>query len=180
HGRSWREIARSAWATDILAEKSFVNLVLSRLLFLAGTNMLLGTYLIFMAQTLGIARADRGFWINVTGASMAVMTMLSTLPSARISDRIGRKPVIYVACLVGGISLVVLGLAPSMEVFVVGAVLMGVATGTFLAVDWALMTDIIPKAASGRYMGISNIAVASAGPITSTVGGLLGFLVIPA
>jgi Na+/melibiose symporter-like transporter len=47
-GRSWWTIARSAWATDILAEKSFVNLVLSRLLFLAGTNMLLATYLIFM------------------------------------------------------------------------------------------------------------------------------------
>jgi MFS family permease len=37
------------------------------------------------------------------------------------------------------------------------------------------MTDIIPKAESGRYMGISNIAVASAGPIASTVGGLVVF-----
>ena len=27
-----------------------------------------------------------------------------------------------------------------------------------LAVDWALMTDIIPKAATGRYMGLSNVA----------------------
>ena len=34
-------------------------------------------------------------------------------------------------------------------------------TGTFLAVDWALMTDIIPRASSGRYMGLSNVATAS-------------------
>ena len=176
-GRSWRAIARSAWATDILAEKSFVNLVLSRLLFLAGTNMLLGTYLIFMSQTLGMPRAEQGLWINVTGAAMAVMTMLSTIPSARISDRIGRKPVIYVACVVGGIALAILGLAPTIEVFVLGAVLMGVATGTFLAVDWALMTDIIPKAASGRYMGISNIAVASAGPLATVIGGAMLYFV---
>ncbi|HJP88904.1 MAG TPA: MFS transporter [Candidatus Limnocylindrales bacterium] len=176
-GRSWWDIARSAWATDILAEKSFVNLVLSRLLFLAGTNMLLGTYLIFMSQTLLMPRADQGMWINVTGATMAVMTMISTLPSARISDRIGRKPVIYAACAVGAIALVVLGLAPTIQVFVFGAVLMGVATGTFLAVDWALMTDIIPKAASGRYMGISNIAVASAGPLASVIGGTMLFFV---
>ena len=47
----------------------------------------------------------------------------------------------------------------------------GVASGTFLAVDWALMTDIIPKAASGRYMGISNIAVVAGGPFASVIGG---------
>ena len=33
---------------------------------------------------------------------------------------------------------------------------LGVGLGSFLAVDWALMTDIIPKASSGRYMGISQ------------------------
>ena len=53
----------------------------------------------------------------------------------------------------------------------------GVASGTFLAVDWALMTDIIPKAASGRYMGISNIAVVPAGPFASVIGGALLFVV---
>jgi MFS family permease len=47
----------------------------------------------------------------------------------------------------------------------------------FLGVDWALMTDIIPKAESGRYMGISNIAVAGAGPIGAAVGGLITFAV---
>ena len=176
-GRSWRSIARSAWATDILAEKSFINLVLSRLLFLAGTNMLLAFYLIFMSQSLGLSAEDRGTWVTVTGAAMAFMTMLSTIPSARISDRIGRKPVIYAACVVGGIALAILGLAPSIEVFVAGAILMGIATGTFLAVDWALMTDIIPKAASGRYMGISNIAVASAGPLATVIGGVMLFFV---
>jgi MFS family permease len=33
------------------------------------------------------------------------------------------------------------------------------------------MTDIIPKAASGRYMGISNIAVASAGAVAGAILG---------
>ena len=41
----------------------------------------------------------------------------------------------------------------------------GISAGTFLAVDWALMTDIIPKATSGRYMGISNVATAASGPL---------------
>jgi MFS family permease len=176
-GRSWLEIARSAWGTDILRERSFVNLVLSRWLFFAGTNMLLAFYVIFMDQTLRIPAGDQPLWINVTGGTVAVMTALATIPSARISDRIGRKPVIYAACGIGAAGLLVIGLAPSVEVFIGGAILIGLASGTFVAVDWALMTDIIPKAASGRYMGISNIAVAAGGPFASVIGGAMLFLV---
>jgi hypothetical protein len=43
----------------------------------------------------------------------------------------------------------------------------------FLAVDWALMTDIIPKASSGRYMGISNVATATSGIVAVMTGGAL-------
>ena len=50
---------------------------------------------------------------------------------------------------------------------------MGVGTGSFLAVDWALMTDIIPKASSGRYMGISNVATATNGVVSAFIGGVL-------
>ncbi len=53
----------------------------------------------------------------------------------------------------------------------VGALLYGISAGIFLAVDWALMTDIIPKASSGRYMGLSNVATASAGVLPSPSAG---------
>ena len=33
------------------------------------------------------------------------------------------------------------------------------------------MTDIIPKASSGRYMGLSNVATASAGVLAVAIGG---------
>ena len=35
------------------------------------------------------------------------------------------------------------------------------------------MTDIIPKASSGRYMGMSNVATASAGAFALIIGGPL-------
>ncbi len=56
-----------------------------------------------------------------------------------------------------------------MPLALVGAALYGIGSGSFLAVDWALMTDIIPKAASGRYMGISNVATASSGIVAIAV-----------
>jgi MFS family permease len=55
----------------------------------------------------------------------------------------------------------------------IGILLVAVGAGAFLAVDWALMTDIIPKAASGRYMGMSNVATASSGALALVVGGTI-------
>ena len=52
----------------------------------------------------------------------------------------------------------------------VGVVPIGIAAGIFLAVDWALMTDIIPKAESGRYMGISNVVTGAAGALAAAIG----------
>ena len=49
-------------------------------------------------------------------------------------------------------------------------VLVGVGGGIFLAVDWALMTDIIPKAESGRYMGISNVVTGASGALAAAIG----------
>jgi MFS family permease len=171
NGRSWASIARSAWGLDILQERSFVFLVLSRLLFLAGTNVLLGFYILFLNRSLGFDDAQKETWVPIITGTVAVFTALTTIPSGILSNRVGRKPTIYLACTIGTAGLATIATAPAIEVVLVGATLVGMATGTFLAVDWALMTDIIPKASSGRFMGISNLAVALAGPTAGLLAG---------
>jgi MFS family permease len=52
-----------------------------------------------------------------------------------------------------------------------GAAIFAASAGAFLAVDWALMSDIVPKASTGRFMGISNVATASAGTFALAAGG---------
>jgi MFS family permease len=170
-GRAWWAIGRSAWATDILRERSFVYLVLSRLLFFAGVNAMLNFWVIFLDRTQHLSNADQGVLYPLTQLVVALVTAITTIPSARLSDRFGRKPVIYVAAGIGAVGLVVMAVSPTFAVFLVGAAILSAASGTFLAVDWALMTDIIPRAASGRYMGISNIAVAAAGALAGAIVG---------
>ncbi len=104
---------------------------------------------------------------------IAIAIVISTFPAARLSDRIGRKPVIYGACAIGAVGAAIGVVAPSVVVAEIGVLLLAVASGAFLAVDWALMTDIIPKASSGRYMGISNVATACAGPFALLTAGTL-------
>jgi MFS family permease len=171
NGRSWLSIAGSAWGTDILQERNFVFLLLSRLMFIAGVNVFLNFDLFFLTRSLGFSDEGAAPWIAIIGIATGVTTAIATIPGGLASNRFGRKPLIYAACLIGGLGLGLVGLSPTAEIMVIGVVIMGVGAGTFLAVDWALMTDIIPKASSGRFMGISNLAVGLAGTVAGLVAG---------
>jgi MFS family permease len=172
-GRSWVSVAREAWATDILSERSFMWLVSSRLFFLMGATMLINLSLFFFAQTFKLPQAEAGAANFPVLAAVILGNVLTVIPAGRISDRIGRKPVIYAACGVAGAGMLIVALAPSIPIVIAGALFFGAGSGMFLAVDWALMTDIIPKASSGRYMGISNVATATAGIFSLLTGGKL-------
>ncbi len=172
-GRSWTRIAASAWALDILDQRSYVWLLLSRLFFLAAPAVITGFALYYLQRSLGFSDEQAAGSLFLILVIVGATTALATFPAARLSDRVGRKNVIYLACVVGALGTLVVTLAPSLEVAVAGLVAVGISAGAFLAVDWALMTDIIPKATSGRYMGISNVATALAGPLGLVVGGLI-------
>ena len=152
-GRSWFSIAREAWATDILREHSFLWLVGSRLLFLMGAAMLVILGPFYLHQTFGLDEAASGTTFLVVVGFVLVANLAAVIPAGRLSDRIGRKRVLYLSFTLGALGMAVVSLAPILPVAYLGVVLFGLASGTFLAVDWALMTEIIPKASSGRYMG---------------------------
>jgi MFS family permease len=171
-GRSWVEIAKTAWGTDILRERSYVWLVASRLFFLMGGAMLVNLVITYLKQSHGQTVEQANGTNLVILVIVVIANLLAIVPSARVSDRIGRKPVIYASCLVGSAGLVITALAPSIPVALVGAALFGASAGTFLAVDWALITDIIPRANSGRYMGLSNVATGSSTVFAVMTGGL--------
>jgi len=172
-GRSWRSVAAEAWGTDVFRERSFVWLVGSRLLFLMGVSLIYNLSVIYLERSMILNPDEQKFWIPVTSVVIGGSILASTIPAARLSDRFGRKPVIYTACGMGALGMAVLALAPGVLVAEAGILLVAVGAGAFLAVDWALMTDIIPKASSGRYMGMSNVATASAGAFALILGGPL-------
>ena len=175
--RSLRERALGAWGTDLLANKDYVWLLVSRLFVLTALVSLQAFAVFFLENAHHMSPDDAQtsqFPIIIT---VAVAALLSAVPGGYISSRIGRKPVLFVAIALGVLGAVTIAIGPAYWMVVAAAVPIGICSGVFLGVDWALMTDIIPKAESGRYMGISNIAVASAGPIASTIGGVLVFVI---
>jgi MFS family permease len=171
NGRSWLAIAREAWGFDILRERSFMWLVGSRLFILIGASLypVLSTF--YLAQVFGLDAQQTGDTKIILLGIVAACLTVAVIPAARLSDRMGRKNIIYGSCAMGAIGLGLGAVAPILPIAMLGAGLFALSAGAFLAVDWALMSDIVPKASTGRYMGISNVATASAGTIALAVGG---------
>jgi MFS family permease len=172
-GRSWRSVALEAWGTDILKQRSFVFLVSSRWFVLMGMQMLTNFALFYFADTFNIEREDTGIPMFAVLGAVLIGNVAAVIPAARVSDRIGRKPVIYAACAVGSVGMTIVAVAPVVPVTVLGGLVLGAGFGMFLAVDWALLTDLVPKASAGRYMGISNVATATAGLVGLAIGGIV-------
>jgi MFS family permease len=173
HGKSWTRIARETWATDILRERSYVWLLVSRLLFLVAGALLFNYVLIYLGRSFLMSKEEANSMYFAIVIVVVVANVLAIMPASRLSDRIGRKPLIYAACAGGAVGTAIIALTPSIPIAFVGAALYGGASGSFLAVDWALMTDIIPRASAGRYMGMSNVATGSATPIALAIGGIV-------
>jgi len=171
-GRSWPKIALGAWDRGVLKERSFVRMTLVRLLFLMGTGTFINLSLLYMERVFNLTDSgERSMWWMAALGFGLVGTVLAALPAARLSDRTGRKPIVWVAALIATAGIAVLAIAPTLPVALLGTFLLGAGSGAYLAVDWALMTEIIPLASSGRYMGLANIANSIAGPLGLVIAG---------
>ncbi len=172
-GRSWLAIGLSAWGLDILKQRSFVWLIASRLFVLMAAVTLTDLIFFYMSRAQALSREEIGTWIRIATVAVVVTIGLTTYPASRLSDRFGRKRLIYASCVLGAFGMLGMVMAPTPPVAVAFGVVVAVGIGAFTAVDWALLTDIIPKATTGRYMGISNVVTAGAGPLAIAAGGLI-------
>jgi MFS family permease len=176
-GRSWLRVALSTWGTDILRERSYLWLLVSRLFYLAMPGVITAYAVFVLERSFHLPPAEATPFLFITGVIIAISTILAAVPAARLSDRIGRKRVINISFALAVIGVLGVALSPSLPLTLLALLPLGFSGGAFLVVDWALMTDIIPKANAGRYMGISNVATASAGPIGLAVAGVVLYLI---
>lgn len=94
---------------------------------------------------------------------MIITTMLSGVAayvSGRWSARIGRgRPFVLWATVLLGATLLLKAVATSLTVVIVAAVLTGLATGVYYAVDLAMVTRVLPAPCdTGRYLGLFAMA----------------------
>ncbi|MFF5625207.1 MFS transporter [Microbacterium sp. NPDC012755] len=92
-------------------------------------------------------------------ASMAAMAVSSPL-GGFLSDKIGkRRPFVAVAGVIMVVGLVILAIAPSIPVVIIGQAIIGLGAGSFFSVDLALATEVLPNPDDvAKDLGVLNIA----------------------
>lgn len=92
-------------------------------------------------------------------ASMAAM-MISAPIGGILSDRIGkRRPFVAIAGIVMVVGLVLLAFAPDLTTLIVAQAIIGFGAGSFMSVDLALATQVLPNPAdTAKDLGVLNIA----------------------
>ena len=174
--RSYTQIALSAWGRDILQQRDVLWLLVVRLLFLGAYNATI-IAVGYFRRSHGMSANEADTTVLIATAIVGVSTALAAVPGGRLSDRYGRRPVIWFASLVAGVGLIGVAVAPTPPLAVASWVPFGIGMGVFLSADWALMSDVIPKHTAGRYMGILNAGTAMAGPLYIVVAGPIQDLV---
>lgn len=140
---------------------------LTRFLMMLG-QYLLQTYLQFYladrVQTFaafGRVFANEAYQaVALLGLLISVGAALSAVPAGRWSDQGGRKRVIYFAGTGLAVVMLPILLLPRFDALIVLAVIFGLLYGAYIAVDWALVADILPNPqAHATDMGVWQTAI---------------------
>lgn len=96
---------------------------------------------------------------------------LSAVPAGRWSERVGRKLPIYLSGLTMAFVIFPLLLLPRFDVLVLVALFFGIGYGAYMAVDWALVTDVLQDPqAHATDMGIWQTSIV----VPQIVAGMMG------
>ncbi|GAB4400004.1 MAG: MFS transporter [Anaerolineales bacterium] len=164
---SWRNRALGA----IREYPDYAWLIASRFLILLGIYAVQTFAQYFIRDRLAVANAA-----EVTGNLMAAIGVALTalvFPAGWLSDRVGRRMLNIGAGLLASLGIFLLLFVSNVQsLYGVGAII-GMATGIFVSVNWALATDLIPAEKAGLYMGLTNIATAGSAAVSRLAGPLI-------
>lgn len=160
---------------------------LTRFMMVAAQYTAVSYLTYFLRDDIGVDKTNlanavfQGTLWNVIGI------VLTSLVAGWLSDRLGRRKLfVAVAGIVGIAGLVIIALAPSLGMVLVGEFVMGAGMGVFYAVDLALITDVLPSDQdNAKDLGVVNIAqalpqslVPAAAPgVIAVTGGYSGFFI---
>lgn len=127
-------------------------------------------FLPMFAKRLGVS----GFGIGWILAIYSLMQLLFAPVLGRISDRVGRRPIIMIGLLGSSISYLIYGFADSFALLLISRALHGACAATVPTAQ-AYIADTTTEEGRARGMGLIGAAFGLGFVLGPTIGGLLGY-----
>ena len=171
---NWWRFLRSLWI-DPRKHPDFAWVWITRALVVMGLWSVQEYMQNYLTDMIGVPEERKELLTGYVLVTALICATVTGLLGGAISDRIGRKRVVYVSNTV--IALAALGfLVPSSlpYVFVVAAVF-GLGFGAYYSVDWALACDVLPnkEEAAAKDMAVWHIAMVLPQSVALPIAGLL-------
>ena len=163
--------ARVGIGKEANSRKSFIWWVVTRLMFLAAIGSVRNFAMFFVKDVLRVP--NPATVTTYLTAVIFIFLLISSIAGGILSDKVGRKQLLAAAGALAVLGTIILVFSRTVPMVMVSGVFLGLGTGTFMAANWALGTDLVPQQDAGRYLGISNLAGAGAGIVGSSIGGPL-------
>ncbi len=152
----------------------------SRFMFVLAYAFLVTYQAYYLLEHLGTAEDDVPRQIFLGTLTQAAVVVVAALVGGRLSDRTGRRKVFVAsAAAVYGVALFLVAVAGGFDGFLVGMAISGLGFGLYMAVDLALVADVLPDGDSAaKDLGVLNIAGAlpfsvapALAPLVLAIGG---------
>ena len=131
-----------------------------RFMFVLAYAFLITYQAYYLLDKIGSAEADVPQQIFLGTLAQSVVLVAASLIGGRLSDRTGRRKIfVLTASIVYGLALFVIAIASNFNGFLVGMAISGLGFGMYVAVDLALVVDVLPdKNNAAKDLGVFNIA----------------------
>jgi MFS family permease len=170
---SLRKMLAGFWVNPV-AHPDFGWTLLSRILVNLGNALGTTLLLYFLLYGLNRGATAQDDLLQLTLVYLVFFT-IAALAFGKLSDVIHRrKAFVYAAAYLQGLAALLLALVPNLFIATIGAGLLGLGYGCFMAVDQALATQVLPSTFSrGKDLGIMNIATAVPQAVAPLLGAFL-------
>jgi MFS family permease len=161
--------SRPAWSLREFASTFYFNprrspdfawAFTGRLLFTLAYAFLITYQAFYLLQKIGSSIDQVPQQIFLGTLTQSAVLIAASLIGGRLSDRTGRRKIfVFTASIVYGFALFLVAIASNFNGYLVGMAISGLGFGVYMAVDVALVIDVLPdQDTAAKDLGVFNIA----------------------